>query len=273
MVSVTPVPEGAALPTFENLGIQAIDAKEINPQKLAEDWLAKFSGAVAARDIPAILSTLYVKPWWKDLFALTWDLRTFFGIENIKAFLTDRLIEVKFSVGKLIDAQWQQPWSDIGWVCAQFDFETEVAIGKGIVRLVPTPQGWRAFALATNLEGLKEFPEKIGELRNQYPSHGKWLEQRKKEQAFENSDPEVLIIGGGQSGLDVAARLKMLGTSHLLVEKSPRIGDLWRNRYEALCLHDPVCESRCSFRIACADIPLRMRVDAYAIPPVGYSWS
>ncbi|KAF8661622.1 hypothetical protein AX16_001296, partial [Volvariella volvacea WC 439] len=53
-------------------------------------------------------------------------------------------------------------------------------------------------------------------------------------------DPTVLIIGGGHSGLDVAARLKALGVSTLIVEKNDQIGDNWGKRYEALCLHDPV---------------------------------
>ncbi|KIK47187.1 hypothetical protein CY34DRAFT_9210 [Suillus luteus UH-Slu-Lm8-n1] len=48
------------------------------------------------------------------------------------------------------------------------------------------------------------------------------------------------LLGGGQSGLDVAARLKMLGMKTLVVEKNERIGDNWRKRYAALCLHDPV---------------------------------
>ncbi|KAI0697467.1 FAD/NAD(P)-binding domain-containing protein [Cytidiella melzeri] len=240
MVSTTAVPEGAFLPTFDNLGVQTIDPKDVDADKIAKDWLASFSAAVSAKDVPAILATLHDKPWWKDLFALTWDLRTFFGADKIQTFLTDRLEEAKLTITGFVDAQWQQPWSDVGWVCTQFDFETDVATGRAVVRLVPTPTGWRALAVATNLEGLKGFPERIGELRNPYPSHGKWLEQRRKEQEFEGTDPEVLIVGGGQSGLDVAARLRMLGTSHLLIEKNPRIGDLWRNRYEALCLHDPV---------------------------------
>ncbi len=242
MANITRIPDGAFLPTFENLGVQTVDPKDVDALKIAQDWLATFSSAVSASDIPAILATLHDYPWWKDLFALTWDLRTFFGQENITKFLTDRLPETKLSVGALVDAQWQQPWPDLGWVCAQFDFETEVATGRAVVRLVPTPQGWRSLILGTNLEDLKGFPEKIGALRDPLPSHGKWLDQRKKEQEFADSDPEVIIVGGGQSGLDVAARLRQLGTTHLLIEKNPRIGDLWRNRYEALCLHDPVCE-------------------------------
>jgi putative flavoprotein involved in K+ transport len=33
-----------------------------------------------------------------------------------------------------------------------------------------------------------------------------------------------------------------LDVPSLVLEQNPRIGDNWRNRYEALCLHDPVCE-------------------------------
>ena len=93
----------------------------------------------------------------------------------------------------------------------------------------------------TNLDDLKGHPEKIGPLRNQEPNHGKWEAARQKEVSFEGKDPTVLIIGGGQSGLDVAARLNTLGVSNLVIEKNAKIGDNWRTRYEALCLHDPVC--------------------------------
>jgi hypothetical protein len=42
-------------------------------------------------------------------------------------------------------------------------------------------------------------------LRSRRPdsvSHGTWLESRTKELAFEDADPSVVILGGGQSGLD-----------------------------------------------------------------------
>jgi hypothetical protein len=41
------------------------------------------------------------------------------------------------------------------------------------------------------------------------------------------------------SGLMTAARLKALGVSCLIVERNSRIGDNWRNRYDALSLHLP----------------------------------
>ena len=124
-----------------------------------------------------------------------------------------------------------------------FDFSTGVGKASGIARLVPTPSGkWKAHVVYTNLESLSDFPEKIGPLRNHNPNHGKWESQRKKEMDFIDSDPVAIIIGGGQSGLEIAARLKALDVPSLVLEQNPRIGDNWRNRYEALCLHDPVCE-------------------------------
>lgn len=235
-------PPGAGLPTFEYLGVKPVDAKEVDADNLARKWFSAFESAVAAHDVQAILDTLYDKPWWRDGFALTWDMRTFFSKDKIAQFLNDRLPATNFSNVNFVSAQFTQPWSDMAWIVIQFEFDTDIATGRGVAYLVPTPAGWKALIINTILDGLKGFPELLGKLRNPLPNHGKWAEQRRREQEFADGDPEVLIIGGGQAGLDVAVRLKVLGTSHLIVEKWPRIGDQWRNRYDALCLHDPVCE-------------------------------
>ncbi|NDA87956.1 MAG: nitrile hydratase subunit beta [Betaproteobacteria bacterium] len=50
----------------------------------------------------------------------------------------------------------------------------------------------------------------------------------------------VVIIGGGQAGIILGARLRKLGVPTIIVEKNARAGDSWRNRYKSLCLHDPV---------------------------------
>lgn len=178
------------------------------------------------------------------MLALTWDFRTFSTLPAITQFLTDRLSTMHPTAFSLRDDAYlglQQPFPDVAWVHMMFDFETDAGIAFGIARLVPTSDGtWKAHTVYTNLEGLKGFPEMIGPLRNPNPNHGKWEEDRRREREFEDREPTVVIIGGGQCGLDMAARLKCLSVPSLLVEKNPRIGDSWRNRYEALCLHDPV---------------------------------
>jgi hypothetical protein len=136
----------------------------------------------------------------------------------------------------------QRPWPDVAWIQGMFEFETDVGLASGIFRLVPTAnEEWKGHCIFTNLEDLKGFPEKIGPLRNPDPNH-KWVEDRRRESDFKDRAPVVVIVGGGHSGLALAARLKYLDVPTLVIETNPRIGDNWRNRYEALCLHDPVCE-------------------------------
>ena len=50
----------------------------------------------------------------------------------------------------------------------------------------------------------------------------------------------MLVVGGGQGGIALGARLRQLGVPTIIVDKHGRPGDQWRSRYKSLCLHDPV---------------------------------
>jgi putative flavoprotein involved in K+ transport len=50
----------------------------------------------------------------------------------------------------------------------------------------------------------------------------------------------VVIVGGGQGGIGLGARLRQLQIPTIIVERNERPGDSWRKRYKSLCLHDPV---------------------------------
>ena len=54
------------------------------------------------------------------------------------------------------------------------------------------------------------------------------------------TQPYTVIIGGGQGGIALGARLRQLGVPTIIIDRNPRPGDAWRNRYKSLCLHDPV---------------------------------
>ncbi|KAJ3545088.1 hypothetical protein NM688_g5666 [Phlebia brevispora] len=77
--------------------------------------------------------------------------------------------------------------------------------------------------------------ERIGAPHDSQPGHAKWLEQRREQKGYAGHDPEVLIMGYGQSGLDLAARVKHYRADNLGIEKKLWIGNQWRERYEALC--------------------------------------
>jgi phosphoglycerate dehydrogenase-like enzyme len=65
-----------------------------------------------------------------------------------------------------------------------------------------------------------------------------WLDQRNAARNYADREPAVIVVGGGQAGLSIAARLKQLGVDTLIVDRHERIGDNWRKRYHALTLHN-----------------------------------
>ncbi|KAG1751335.1 uncharacterized protein EDB91DRAFT_1297935 [Suillus paluster] len=229
------------LPTLDKL--RSSVSPDVDVQAVAGQWFSAFTEAIRSKNVPAIIDLLVDDVFWRDMLALTWDIRTFQSTPSVEKFLTDRLplfTLSSFTLKKDL-VELQKPFPDLAWIQAFFGFETTVGIASGVFRLVPLADGsWKAHTIFTNLEDLKGFPEQNGPRRNHQPNHGKWAAKRAREIECLDEEPSVIIIGGGQSGLDVAARLKMLGMKNLVVEKNERIGDNWRKRYEALCLHDPV---------------------------------
>jgi len=96
------------------------------------------------------------------------------------------------------------------------------------------------------MASLKQYPEIARHSRPRGVTHDpyvvakNWLDVRKEESEFLNSDPQVIIVGAGHGGLMLAARLKRLGLRTLLIDKQKRLGDSWRLRYKTLVLHDVV---------------------------------
>ena len=232
-----------SLPTLDRLKA-AIPANP-DAKLIASQWFQSFASKLSAGDVRSVIATLLEDALWRDMLALTWDFLTFEGKDVIGSALHDVLPGLKLSGLRLNEESvvFSQPFPDLAWIQGMFDFETAAGIGSGIFRIVPTETSeWKGYNIYTNLEELKGFPERTGVHRDFVPNHGMWPEKRKKEMEFKDKEPTVVVIGGGHGGLDVAARLKLLGVSVLVLEKNERVGDQWRNRYEALCLHDPVCE-------------------------------
>ncbi len=69
-----------------------------------------------------------------------------------------------------------------------------------------------------------------------------WKEEREADlnEMGRTRQPYVVVIGGGQGGIALGARLRQLGVPHVVIDRHARPGDQWRSRYKSLCLHDPV---------------------------------
>jgi putative flavoprotein involved in K+ transport len=132
---------------------------------------------------------------------------------------------------------------------AIFAFETAEGSGSGVLRLTPDAGDGRtlkAWTLLTALDALKGVEERIGRARPDGKAYARdfrgpnWLDQRRSAASYADRDPSVLVVGGGQAGLSIAARLGQLGVDTLIVDREQRVGDNWRNRYHALTLHNQV---------------------------------
>jgi putative flavoprotein involved in K+ transport len=219
------------------------------PATIASEWLRQFGEALEQRDTDRAANLFMAEGWWRDLLAFTWDLRTFHGTKAIAAGLARTLAAAAPRDFQLEPAK--EPaltgLEASRTVEAFYRFETNLARGRGFLRLMPAEDGhWKAWTLLTATEELKGHEEHLGARRRKGVAHGEqhgrrnWLDQRIQENAFDDGDPQVLVVGGGQAGLTVAARLKQLDVPALIIEKNDRIGDNWRTRYHSLVLHDPV---------------------------------
>jgi putative flavoprotein involved in K+ transport len=205
-----------------------------------KSWLASLGGALEKGDIAGALALFDDDCYWRDLVSFTWNIKTMEGKAQIEAMLKATLAGTK-------PTNWQIDGEGAdggGFSEAWFTFETGVSRGRGLVRL----KGDKCWTLLTTMVELKGFEEPKGGARVKGVEHGvqpgrqSWLEKRQAEEAGfgDTTQPYVLIIGGGQGGIALGARLRRLGVPTLIVEKNDKPGDSWRRRYKSLCLHDPV---------------------------------
>ncbi|MCP9955443.1 flavin-containing monooxygenase [Actinomadura madurae] len=214
---------------------------------IATDWLTRFGDAL---ERGADLSGLFAPEChWRDVVSFTGDLRTF-SHTRAPAELSARQPRAKAANLRL--AAGRTPPREVernGVTCVEAIFEFDLALGRGlgVVRLVPGPDG-RCVArnLFTALDEIAGRPEPVGAHRPTGQADSSkfggpnWLDRRHAAVAYADHDPDVLIVGAGQSGLALAARLGRLDVDALVVDAHERPGDNWRKRYHALTLHNAV---------------------------------
>ena len=212
----------------------------VSPQQRVETWLANFEAALAAQDIDGAVGMFAVDSFWRDLVAFTWNIKTVEGRDQIADMLRTRLADTTPSGFRT-----REPATADGDVTSAFiEFETATGRGSGHLRL----RGDEGWTLLTTLQELKGHEERKGATRVLGAVHGSdpdprsWAEKRAEEEATlgREKQPYVLVIGGGQGGIALGARLRQLGVPSIVVDKHERPGDQWRKRYKSLCLHDPV---------------------------------
>jgi pyridine nucleotide-disulfide oxidoreductase len=217
-----------------------------------DDWLAQFEAALQEPQADLSAALFHADSYWRDVLALTWHVVTVSGADAISTELTARMHRAQpggFRIDPHRAAPRQVKRAGTEAIEAIFQFETAAGRGSGVLRLTPdADDGGRlkAWTLLTALEDIRGHAEQLGRARTQDKVYSRdfrgpnWLDMRKATTAYADRDPAVLVVGGGQAGLSIAARLGQLQVDTLIVDRGGHIGDNWRKRYHALVLHNQV---------------------------------
>ena len=212
----------------------------------ATNWLNTLNSALAKSD-EGLIKTLFAGDChWRDLLAFTWSITPTAGAANIASLMLSKQAQVKardfkLAEGRLGPRRLKRTGIDV--IESVIQFETELGRCFGVLRLLLEHPG-QAFQFLTSLHELKGHEEQIGERRPTGAAYSRnfggtnWQDQRIASQAYTDRDPTVLVVGGGQAGLSVAASLVLIGVDTLVIDKYPHIGDSWRKRYHSLALHN-----------------------------------
>ncbi|KAF7556548.1 hypothetical protein G7Z17_g1382 [Cylindrodendrum hubeiense] len=254
-----PVPGSVNIPIAKFPATAGPAKSSTERQAVVEGIIARFNEGLASRD-PAVVSSLFsANGFWRDHLALSWDFRTVNGRQGIFDYLQSSFSAEKGSTLKTVALDTKAPIcapqsafldvdGQVPCLIFSFNIDTTTGAGMGMARLIQdSPGTWSIFTLYTALRQLHGHEETIFHRRPLGMQHGdvtrtkNWAETRKSEAEYEDEkSPDVLILGAGQAGLTIAARLKALGVNALMIDKCDRVGDNWRKRYHQLVLHDPV---------------------------------
>jgi putative flavoprotein involved in K+ transport len=204
--------------------------------------LGSLDEALTAGDAVGAANLFTTDCYWRDLVSFTWNIKTMEGKDAVADMLSAQLASVQPWGWRISDGE--VATEDGGITTAWISFETGVSRGYGLIRL----RDGLIWTLLTSMVELKGHEEPIGMERPMGAKHGAgkhrptWKEEREAEAAElgYTKQPYTVIIGGGQGGIALGARLRQLGVPTIIIEKNDRPGDSWRNRYKSLCLHDPV---------------------------------
>src|SRR4051794_20880822 len=217
-----------------------------------ENWLSEFEKSLAYRDETALKALFHHDSYWRDVLALTWNIRTVTGADAIIAELkacSAQALPTRFAIAPRRTPPRRVSRAGTLAIEAIFQFETADGRCSGVLRLTPDlndTDTLKAWTLLTSLDEIKGHEEHVGRSRPSGEAYARdfrgpnWLDLRKAAGEYADRDPAVLVVGGGQAGLSAAARLTALQVDTLIVDRWPRIGDNWRKPSPALVLHNQV---------------------------------
>ena len=222
-------------------------AAAITPQARVDAWLADFEAALAVRDVERVVAKFAVDSFWRDLVSFTWNLKTVEGRDGVADMLQrparrDRARPVsaparrppptarrRLGVHRVRDRRRSRHRAS-----APQDRRRRQRRGLDAADRDAGTQGPRG------AQGRDPRHGRGARLRRRHPVVGREAARTRNAPSGRSEQPYTLVVGGGQGGIALGARLRQLGVPAIVVDKHDAPGDQWRKRYKSLCLHDPV---------------------------------
>lgn len=179
--------------------------------EIASKLVVDFNQALTNKDPAAISQLFFENGYWRDHLALSWDFHTLAGQEKISQFLSAngiRLTKVEIDSSTAIRTPHFGPidggLGQANGVEFFIKFTSDVGSGEGVARVAEEPSSrgqWIFFLLSTTLLELTGHERRINHLRPKGVEHGddpnrqNWKDRRAAELNFENTQPQVIIVG------------------------------------------------------------------------------
>lgn len=209
-------------------------------EAVAAQWIATFNAATPEARAALFLADSHAR----DVLALGWEIRTVSGAAAVVGLLAGLPGPLRIAPCRTAPRRVSRAGQDCIELLLEFD--AAHGPGQGVLRLVQADDGPRGWTILLALAELAAHAQATG------PRHASgadfsrefggpnWADHRARAQAYEGREPAVLVVGAGQAGLSIAARLGQHGIDTLVIDRQGRTGDNWRRRYHALTLHNEV---------------------------------
>ena len=245
---------------------------------IAQEWIQDFSDALSDGRIDDVVD-LFVDdpegendepvpvregqsqksfpPFWRDMVAYTWNIITLEGKESIRDMLEQtRGDDTKISTTTWDLAKARPSGRDyfppplkiiVDGDSSLYEFWCDITTsdGTGYAHVRLDAKTKRATTVLTTLLDLHDRPFQTDDRRSRGstpgPVPGRKYFDKKQKRGDEDDTYHVAIVGAGQAGLSLAARLEAMEVPYILFEAGHSPGSSWRHaRYPSLHLHDPV---------------------------------
>ncbi|KAG2143520.1 putative dimethylaniline monooxygenase (N-oxide-forming) [Suillus bovinus] len=202
----------------------------LSAEAISSTWLSAFISDISSPSF-TLKRSFTNDSYWRDLLAFTPDFRTLHALPKIQDFFSAPIALARPSRFRLLPSvRHRRIGPTKTFIQGIVQFHTVIAQCTGVFTLTQVEDSsWKAWSFVTMMDQLSGVVDR-------FRAHTPLCRPAEWNTTMEYT---AVVVGAGQCGLSMAARLENLGISTLVLERSCAIGNGWRSRYESLETNTP----------------------------------